>query len=126
MTLASRKALARGAGYGPLSRTADQNGEEILALPPRFRYTTFSKTGQALAGGGGSVPRNHDGMACFPGREGLVRLIRNHELRNRAGDMTLGVPHAGTPYDARAMGGTLMVDFDLVEMRPERGQRACL
>lgn len=120
MALGSRKAVARGAGYGPLARTPDQNGEEILALPRGFRYTTFSKTGRALAGAGGPVPRNHDGMACFPGRDGLVRLIRNHELRNRAGDMRLGVPHAGTPYDARAMGGTITVDFDPVEMRPVR------
>jgi secreted PhoX family phosphatase len=118
--LASRNARVRGGGYGPLARTPDQNGEEILALPRGFRYTTFSRTGRALAGGRGSVPRNPDGMACFPGRDGLLRLIRNHELGNRAGDMTLGVPHAGTPYDARAMGGTITVDFDPVEMRPLR------
>jgi len=66
------------------------------------------------------VPRNHDGMACFPGRDGLVRLIRNHELRNRAGEMTHGVPHAGRPYDARAMGGTITVDFDPLRMQPVR------
>ena len=92
----------------------------MLALPAGFRYTTFSRTGQSLAGGGGAVARNHDGMACFPGRDGLVRLIRNHELRNRAGEMTLGVPHAGTPYDAQAMGGTIGVDFDPAGMLPVR------
>lgn len=59
-------------------------------------------------------------MACFPGRDGLVRLIRNHELRNPAAVMALGVTHAGTPYDARAMGGTITVDFDPVGMRPVR------
>jgi hypothetical protein len=59
-------------------------------------------------------------MACFSGRDGLVRLIRNHELGNAPGAMALGVPHAGTPYDARAMGGTITVDFDPVAMRPVR------
>ena len=59
-------------------------------------------------------------MACFSGRGGLLRLARNHELSNPPGTMTLGVPHAGMPYDARAMGGTITVDFDPVEMRPVR------
>ena len=107
-------------GYGPLARMADQNGQEILALPEGFRYVTFGKTGDPLMDGSGLVPRNHDGMACFPGPEGTVRLIRNHELRNTAGVMTLGVPHAGTPYDARGMGGTITIDFDPASMRPVR------
>lgn len=107
-------------GYGPLARTADQNGQEILALPEGFRYVTFGKTGDPLMDGTGLTPRNHDGMGCFAGPEGTIRLIRNHELRNAAGVMTLGVPHAGTPYDARAMGGTITIDFDPVAMRPVR------
>lgn len=110
----------RERGYGPLARTADQNGQEILALPQGFSYVTFSKTGQPLMDGTGLVPRNHDGMACFPGPDGTIRLIRNHENRNSAGVRTLGVPHAGTPYDARANGGTITIDFDPVTMRPVR------
>jgi hypothetical protein len=107
-------------GYGPLARTADQNGQEILALPPGFRYVTFGKTGQPLMDGTGPTPRNHDGMGCFPGPDGTIRLIRNHENRNAAGVATLGVPHAGTPYDGRAFGGTITMDFDPVTMRPVR------
>jgi hypothetical protein len=107
-------------GYGPLARTADQHGQEILALPEGFRYVTFGKTGEPLMDGSGLTPRNHDGMGCFAGPGGTIRLIRNHEVRNAAGDMTLGVPHAGTPYDARGMGGNITIDFDPAAMRPVR------
>jgi secreted PhoX family phosphatase len=118
--LVAHRAIAQERGYGPLRRAADQNGQEILALPDGFRYVTFSKTGQPMIDGSGPVPRNHDGMACFPGPDGTIRLIRNHEVRNAAGDLRLGVPHAGTPYDAKGMGGTITVDFDPVGMRPVR------
>ena len=127
--LASHSAIAddhqplgqgRERGYGPLRRARDQNGQEILALPPGFSYVTFSKTGQPLMDGTGLVPRNHDGMGCFRGPDGTVRLIRNHENRNAAGVAFLGVPHAGTPYDRQAFGGTITIDFDPVSMRPVR------
>lgn len=101
-----------GKGYGPLHRTADQDGREILALPRGFHYVTFSRIGEAMSDGA-VTPRNHDGMTCFEGPDGLVRLIRNHELRNGAGDFTLGVvgPES-TRYDARGMGGCVTLDFD--------------
>jgi secreted PhoX family phosphatase len=107
-------------GYGPLVRTSDQNGEEILALPQGFSYVTFSKTGSPMLDGGGTVPAIHDGMASFRGADGTIRLIRNHEIRNAAGVAAGGVPHRGTPYDARAFGGTLTIDFDPRTMRPVR------
>lgn len=107
-------------GYGPLARVADQNGQEILALPEGFRYVSFSKTAQLMMDGSGPVPAIHDGMAAFARADGLVRLIRNHEIRNGAGNMAFGVAHAGTPYDALAAGGTLTVDFDPATMQPVR------
>jgi hypothetical protein len=127
--LASHAALAddhehRGEGgergYGPLKRTPDQNGQEFLALPQGFSYVTFSKNGSPILDGTGMVPNTHDGMASFRGPNGTIRLIRNHEIRNAAGVAAGGVPHAGTPYDARAFGGTLTVDFDPQSMRPVR------
>ena len=73
---------------------------------------TFSKTGDAF-GGGLVVPRNHDGMACFERRGDVVRLIRNHEVRNAAGDFTLGVnAPAHLRYDLKGMGGCMTLDFD--------------
>ena len=102
----------RRSDYGDLQPTPDQDGNTILALPKDFRYVTFSKTGEAF-GSGLVVPRNHDGMACFEGRGHIVRLIRNHELRNAAGDFTLGVNGpAHLRYDAKGMGGCMTLDFD--------------
>lgn len=101
-----------GKGYGALARTPDQNGEEILALPRGFQYVTFGKIGELMSDGN-ITPRNHDGMACFPGPDGTLRLIRNHEVRNAAGDFTLGVvgPRA-TRYDPLGAGGCVTLDFD--------------
>ncbi|MEN8693540.1 MAG: alkaline phosphatase PhoX, partial [Akkermansiaceae bacterium] len=61
--------------YGPL--VADTNG--ILDLPKGFRYNIISKKGATMSDGY-KVPGMPDGMACFPGRENTVILIRNHEL----------------------------------------------
>jgi len=102
----------RRSDYGDLHRRPDQNGDVILALPKDFEYVTFSKTGEAF-GNGLMVARDHDGMACFAGRGDVVRLIRNHELRNAAGDFTLGVnAPAYLRYDAKGMGGCMTLDFD--------------
>ena len=59
------------------------------------------------------TPRNHDGMTCFGMPNGQIRLIRNHEVRNAAGDFNNGVigPEA-TRYDLKANGGCVTLDFD--------------
>jgi secreted PhoX family phosphatase len=108
---------ARRSTYGELGPQADQNGDVVLALPKDFHYVTFSKTGDTF-GSGLVVPRNHDGMACFEGRGDIVRLIRNHEVRNAAGDFTLGVnAPAHLRYDAKASGGCMTLDFDTKRKR---------
>ena len=107
-----RRVGGRRSDYGDLRPTQDEDGNTILALPRDFRYVTFSKTGEAF-GSELVVPRNHDGMACFEGRGGVVRLIRNHEARNAAGDFTLGVnAPAHLRYDPKGMGGCMTLDFD--------------
>jgi uncharacterized protein len=63
------------APYGPLL----PDPEGILDLPKGFRYQIISKSG-ATMGDGLKVPGMPDGMACFPGRDGSVILVRNHEL----------------------------------------------
>jgi secreted PhoX family phosphatase len=106
------RCISRNSGYGPLAPVRDQNGDEILALPRNFRYTTFNKIGDALSAGG-VVARNLDGMTALPGPDRTVRLIRNHEVRNRPGDLTaaVGGPTA-TKYDALGVGGTITIDYD--------------
>jgi hypothetical protein len=102
-------------GYGPLKRTPDQNGVETLALPEGFHYVTFGKTGQMMSDGF-LTPRNHDGMTCLPhpANPDWVRLIRNHEVRNAAGDFSNGVVGPdSTRYDPKGMGGCVSLDFDL-------------
>jgi len=115
----SRGRDGRRSDHGELRPTADSDGNVILALPKDFQYCTFSKTGEFS--GGLVVPRSHDGMACFGGRGHTVRLIRNHELRNGAGDFNLGLDGpVGLRYDPQGMGGCMTLDFDTRHKRLER------
>jgi secreted PhoX family phosphatase len=102
----------RRSEYGDVRPLPDRDGRVVLALPEGFEYVTFSRTGDAF-GDGLQVPRSHDGMTCVQGANGLLRLIRNHEMRNAAGDFTLGVNGpAHLRYDAKGMGGCMALDFD--------------
>ena len=111
------KRSGSGPGYGALRRAKDQDGREILALPEDFSYVTFGRTGDPTSEGFVTA-RNHDGMACFGLAGGLVRLIRNHEVVNPAGNPAMVVQ--GDPamrYDALAGGGCMTLDFDTKSMR---------
>lgn len=111
------RSRAFGKGYGELKRTPDQNGEFVLALPEGFQYVTFGKTGQKMSDGF-STPCNHDGMTCLARDRHVVRLIRNHEVRNPAGDFTAGVTGpVATRYDPKGMGGCVSLDFDIRRKR---------
>ncbi|MGH8606368.1 MAG: alkaline phosphatase PhoX [Gammaproteobacteria bacterium] len=115
----SPRSAVRGS-YGELAPVADQNGDEILALPQGFRYVTFSKIGGAMTDGN-FTPRNHDGMCAFPGPDGTIRLIRNHEVRNAPGDRVFAVEGPNdTRYDALGVAGTVTVDYD--PSAPRRGR----
>ncbi len=65
-------------GLGPLK----PDPKKILDLPAGFAYTIISKTGAPMADGL-RVPSAPDGMAAFPGPDGLTLLVRNHELSLR-------------------------------------------
>ena len=119
-TALEKGAQRRRSPYGDVRPLADREGRTVLALPEGFQYVTFSRTGEIVADGL-VVPRNHDGMTCLPGPGGLLRLIRNHEVRNPAGDYTLGIrAPAPLAYDAKAMGGCMALDFDAREKRVAR------
>jgi hypothetical protein len=62
-------------GYGPLLR----DPERIFDLPEGFSYRVLSKVGDEMDDGL-LVPGSPDGMAAFPGKDGRVILVRNHEL----------------------------------------------
>lgn len=62
-------------GYGAL--IPDPNG--ILDLPEGFNYTIVSRVGDLMSDGF-RVPHRPDGMAAFPGPNGLTLVVRNHEV----------------------------------------------
>src|SRR5688572_8074912 len=91
-------------GFRELGPVQDlRDGKVRLHLPEGFEYRSFHDTdGPPVVLGDGTVlPGRHDGMAAFPGPEGKIWLVRNHEV-NGPGP-AFG---PGTPYDARAQGGT--------------------
>ena len=70
------RATDRGAtGVGPLR--ADPN--KLLDLPDGFSYRIVSKSGDTMDDGF-TVPPAHDGMAAFPGGDGRIVLVCNHEM----------------------------------------------
>ena len=62
-------------GYGPLIE--DPNG--LISLPAGFTYKVISKHGNTMSDGL-LVPGLADGMAAFPGPDGKVIVVRNHEV----------------------------------------------
>lgn len=93
-------------GYGALRPVADETtGLPLLQLPDGFRYLTFGWTGDRLDDGA-LTPAGHDGMAAFAGADGLVHLVRNHELEVQPAF------HDAHVFDAGAGGGTTTLTFD--------------
>ena len=76
--------------YGPL--IPDPNG--LLDLPKDFSYQVLSKGGEIMTDGF-RLPGRPDGMAAFPGKDGRVILVRNHELQKAWSHM--GPFHPGKP-----------------------------
>lgn len=66
--------------FGPLQ--PDSNG--LLNLPEGFSYRIISTFGDRMDDGLW-VPHRPDGMAAFPGPDGLTILIRNHEVNAAKG-----------------------------------------
>lgn len=78
-------ASARVAPYGPL--VDDING--VLELPAGFSYRVISVSGNTMSDGL-IIPGLPDGMAAFPGPDGLTVLVRNHELLPFEGPSAFG------------------------------------
>src|SRR5919106_5189811 len=91
------RATSREVGYGPLVNKGD------LWLPQQFEYEIISVQGRPMSDGN-PTPGIFDGMAAWPGPRGTTILIRNHENRERAGEIKVMVPDA-LQHDTTAMGG---------------------
>ena len=90
-----------------------------LHVPAGFQYRSFHDTDTApdptppdpndprppvFLDDGTRLPGRHDGMAAFPGPDGNVWLVRNHEI---LGTTASGVAFGpGAPYDNKALSGT--------------------
>ena len=113
-------------GFGPL--VDDPDG--VIALPRGFTYRIFSSAGETMSDGF-FVPTRHDGMATFPGPDGMTLLVRNHEITPGAdpADGAFGAdlslldridrdllydPGSGRPP---ALGGTTTLLYDTVNQR---------
>lgn len=93
-------------GFGTLRPAVDERtGLTLLELPDGFRYHSVAWTGDPMADGV-LTPGAPDGMAAFAGDDGLVHLIRNHEL-------SAGPAFApALAYDRFAGGGTSTLALD--------------
>jgi uncharacterized protein len=123
---ASATSIDANAGFGPL--LPDPNG--IIALPEGFSYRIISRQGEEMSDGF-FVPARHDGMATFPGPDGMTLLVRNHEMTESgaAEDSAFGPGLAlldrldpALLYDVGAsgvppFGGTTTLLYDTVNQR---------
>jgi hypothetical protein len=115
-------------GFGPL--ISDPN--KIFDLPKGFSYQIISRHGQQMSDGF-LVPHRPDGMAAFPGPNGLTLVVRNHEVnpdaKTREGafgknyELLSRLPPEAL-YDAGsngkpALGGTTTLIYDTKTQRLE-------
>lgn len=101
--------VSESSGYGPLRPVRDDTtGLPLLRLPRGFRYRSFGWTGEPLADGTPTPPA-HDGMGVVRERDGVVTLVRNHEVVRASGAFGPAASH----YDPLCAGGTVTLDFDL-------------
>ena len=106
---AARAASATpAAGGSPLGPVPDlRDGAVRLWLPDGFAYRSFHDTEfPVVLDDGTTLPGRHDGMAAFPGPDGNVLLVRNHEINGTGG--AFGDP--AMAYDPAAPGGTTTVE----------------
>ncbi|PKD42458.1 alkaline phosphatase PhoX [Rhodohalobacter barkolensis] len=105
-------------GYGPLQEDPDG----IFDLPDGFSYKIVSRFGEIMDDGF-RLPHVPDGMAAFPGKNGLTVVVRNHEVNADAPDhdgpfipgKSSGFDHSKV-YDwgggKPALGGTTNLIYD--------------
>ncbi len=63
----------------PVSSGLVEDLDGVLDLAPGLDYRVVSRYGDRMSDGL-RVPGNHDGMAAFPGDDGRIILVSNHEL----------------------------------------------
>jgi hypothetical protein len=104
--LFGRPRLALPGRFGPLKR--DPAG--IFDLPEGFTYRVLQRTGGPTADGY-RIPGSFDGMGCFPGPDGTLVLMRNHECLwlPLTGPYAFGQSPAPEAFDKAAHGAVTRV-----------------
>lgn len=100
--------------FGPL--VPDRDG--ILDLPRGFSYRVIQRAGE-LMNDGYVVPGSFDGMGCFPGPNGTLILMRNHENTwvPMSGPYRPGQEAPPEAYDSAAQGSVTRVVLDASSLR---------
>jgi len=109
--------VARAAGYGEL--VTDPEG--IIDLPPGFTYKILTQLFDPMSDGYRS-PGLPDAMGAFPGPDGTIVLMRNHELGVLDVLHTPLYPEQKAPpeaYNPGTSGGVtrLVIDNDTLELK---------
>src|ERR671913_93755 len=94
--------ITKSEGYGPLVNKGD------LWLPIDFNYQIISVQGTIMSDGQ-PTPGIFDGMAAYRGRGGTTVLIRNHENRERSGELKVMTP-SDLQYNTAALGGNTKLE----------------
>jgi len=90
-------AVTQATGYGPLVNKGD------LWLPAEFNYQLISRQGTTMSDGN-PTPGIFDGMGAYAGPGGNTILIRNHENRERAGEIKV-ITGPAFEYDETTFAG---------------------
>ena len=93
-------------GYGELEPVKKY---PEISIPRGFFAERLSVRGDMMDDGV-RVPTALDGMGAFAMGGNIVRLVRNHELRDSA---SVGKPFAGNAYDSKGPGGTTTLEVEL-------------
>jgi len=86
----------------------ETTGIPLIRLPEGFRYVTFGWRGEKMSDGL-TTPPLHDGMGVVAEKEGVLTLVRNHEVSSDGEAWKL---KDGKPFDELAQGGCTTLKFD--------------
>jgi len=96
----------RTGGYGELEPVKKY---PEISIPRGFHAERLSVRGDMMDDGI-RVPQALDGMGAFAMGGNIVRLVRNHEIRDTANAAT---PFAANPYDAKGPAGTTTLEVEV-------------
>ncbi len=90
----------------------------VFDLLEGFSYRVIDRVGRPMTDGY-PVPPRPDGMACFPGDDGSLILLRNHELPTGTRAHSVGRAWPTDAYDAEAGGAVtrLVLDAETLSVR---------